>query len=285
MPQTAQRIFGLAREAMGADNRPALAGTNRPSSCRDGTEEDERMRRVRLAGLAMLLVGVIVYGFGTSGAAVQAAGATVTIPGDSYLPPAITIDVGQTVTWINKDTDPHVTTAVPGAPVSFTVVHQAGKAASFTFTKAGVYPYYCLDHATFNTALRRVAARKEADLFPIAMEGLIVVKGPGLTGMPSATVKISGDAFAPDVVIVRSGGKVTWSNGDRTPHTAIFTGAGAPKLTLAAGKSGSATFAKPGIYFFYDERVATYNAKVGLAAAKKGAPHFPIAMQGFVVVL
>lgn len=244
------------------------------------------MRHAYLVGLALLLAGVIVYSPGASGAAVAAAGATVTVPGDSYQPPAITIGVGQTVTWVNKDTDPHVSTTTPGSPASFTIVHQAGKSASFTFTKAGIYPYYCLDHATFNTTLRRAAARKEADLFPIAMEGLIAVKGPGFTGQPSATVKISGDAYAPDIPVVRSGGTVTWINGDSTAHTATFVGAGAPKtVILAAGKSGSATFARPGIYFFYDERFATYNAKVGLAAAKKGTPHFPVAMQGFVVVL
>ncbi len=241
------------------------------------------MQRARLTGLALLLGAAVVYGVGAS--AVGAAGITVTIPGDSYLPPAVTIDVGQTVTWVNKDTDPHVTTSVPGAPVSFTLVHQPGKSTSYTFSKAGVYPYYCLDHATFNTTLRRVAARKEADQFPVAMEGLVVVRGLGLTGGQAATVKISGDVYAPYIAVVRAGGKVTWINDDHAAHTAVFTGSGMPKLSLAAGKSASATFAKPGVYLFYDERFATYDAKLGLAGAKKGSPHFPVAMQGFVVVL
>ncbi|HLY24229.1 MAG TPA: plastocyanin/azurin family copper-binding protein [bacterium] len=243
------------------------------------------MRQACTAILALVLTGAAVLNPVIPRAPVEAAGPTVTIPGDSYLPPSIMIDAGQTVTWINKDTDPHVTTTMPGTPASFTLVHPPGKPASFKFTTAGIYPYYCLDHATFNTTLRRAAARKEADTFPVAMEGLIVVKGPELTGMPSATVKISGDTYAPDIAVVRVGGKVTWINADRAAHTAIFTGGGAPKLTIAAGKSGSATFAKPGIYFFYDERFAMYNTKLGLAAAKKGAPHFPVAMQGYVVVL
>ena len=241
------------------------------------------MQRACVVGLALLLAGAIVSGPGAPGA--RAAGATVTIPGDSYNPAAIVIDVGQTVTWVNKDTDPHVTTTVPGTPASLTLVHQPGKSTSVTFNKAGIYPYYCIDHATFNPALRRAVSRKEADTFPIAMEGLVVVKGPGLTGAPAATMKISGDAYAPDIAVVRAGGKVTWINDDHAAHTATFVGAGMPKLALAAGKSGSATFAKPGVYFFYDERFATYDSKLGLAAAKKGTPHFPIAMQGYVVVL
>lgn len=241
------------------------------------------MQRARLTSLVFLLGAAAACGIGAS--AVRAAGTTVTIPGDSYLPPAVTIDVGQTVTWVNKDTDPHVTTTVPDAPASLTLVHPAGKSASYTFSKAGIYPYYCLDHATFNTTLRRVAARKEADLFPIAMEGLVVVKGPGLTGRPAAAVKISGGAYAPFITVVRAGGRVTWTNDDHAAHTAVFAGRGMPRLSLAAGKSASATFATPGVYLFYDERFATYDAKIGLAGAKKGAPHFPIAMQGFVVVL
>ncbi len=245
------------------------------------------MRRAYLLGLAMLAVGTAVLGPGPwmPDAAVQAAGTTVTIPGDAYLPAAIMIEVGQTVTWVNKDSDPHVSTNVPGAPKTFTIVHAPGKSSSFKFTKPGVYGYYCLDHATYNVKLRRAVARKEADQFPIAMEGLIVVKGPGFAGAPSATVNISGGAYAPDIAVVKAGGKVTWTNSDTGAHTAVFTGTEATKVDLAAGKSQSVTFAKPGIYFFYDERYATYNSKFGLAAAKKGTPTFPVSMQGYVIVL
>jgi plastocyanin len=216
---------------------------------------------------------------------VQAAGVTVTIPGDSYQPPVVTIEAGQTVTWVNKDTDPHVTVSVLGVPEAFTLPNFPGKSVSFTFSKPGVYPYYCVDHATYNVRLRRASARKEADLYPIAMEGLIVVKGPGFAGTPTATVKISGGAYDPDIAVVQAGGQVTWTNGDNDAHAVVVVGAGVPKLEIAAGKRQTATFAKPGIYFFYCDRHATYNSKLGLAAAKKGTPTFPVAEQGYVVVL
>ncbi len=246
------------------------------------------MQHARLMFLAILVVGMAVLGSNlwAPEAPVQAAGgATVTIPGDAYTPAAVMIEVGQTVTWINKDSDPHVTTNVPGTPEVFTLVHPSGKAASFKFAKPGIYPYYCLDHATFNTKLRRVVARKEADGFPIAMEGLIVVKGSGFTGAPSATVNVSAGTYAPDNAVVEAGGKVTWTNGDTAAHTVVFTGTETPKLDLPVGKSQTVTFKKPGIYLYYDERYATYNSKMGLAAAKKGAPDFPVSMQGYVIVL
>ncbi len=215
----------------------------------------------------------------------ESAGATVTIPGDYYIPVAVTIEAGQAVTWVNKDTDPHVTTSVPEDPLMFTLVHAPGKSSSFTFTKAGVYPYYCVDHATYNTKLRRVVARKESDSFPIAMEGLIVVKGSGLTGNPAASISISRSGYAPDIAVVETGGKVTWTNVDAAEHAVTVVGAGVPPLALPAGTSQTVSFAKPGVYLYYDQRYATYKSAVGLAAAKKGAPNYPVALQGYVVVL
>jgi plastocyanin len=245
------------------------------------------MRREHVVVLVILVLGVAVLGSSvwTPYASVQAAGTTVTIPGDYYLPAAIMVEVGQTVTWVNKDSDPHVTTTVPGTSATFTLATEAGKSSSFKFTKPGVYGYYCLDHATYNPKVHRVVARKQSDSYPLAMEGLVVVRGPGLTGAPSATVRLSGGAYAPDIAVVQAGGKVTWTNGDTGAHAVVVKGAGVPKLDLAAGKSQTATFAKPGIYFFYDEGHAAYNPKLGLAAAKKGTPTFPIAMQGYVIVL
>jgi len=245
------------------------------------------MRREHLMVFVVVAMGVAVLGSSvwTPYTPVQAAGTTVTIPGDSYLPVAIMVEAGETVTWVNKDSDPHVTASVLGTPESFILPTAAGKSSSFKFTKPGVYPYYCLDHAAYDPKLHRAVARKEADLYPISMEGLIVVKGPGFTGAPWATVNIAGGNYGPDIAVVYVGGKVTWTNGDPDAHVVVVNGAEVPKLALPAGKSQTATFAKPGIYLFYDERQATYNAKVGLAAAKKGTPTFPVAMQGYVVVL
>jgi plastocyanin len=245
------------------------------------------MRRAHVVIHLILVLGVAVLGSSilTPYTLVQAAGTTVTLPGDYYLPAAIMIEVGQTVTWVNKDSDPHVTTTVPGAPATFILATEAGKSSSFKFTKPGVYGYYCLDHATYNPTLHRVVARKQSDSYPLAMEGLVVVKGPGFTGAPSATVRLSRVAYAPDIALVQAGGKVTWTNGDTGAHAVIVKGAGMPKLDLAVGKSQTATFAKPGIYFFYDEGHAAYDPKLGLAAAKKGTPTFPVAMQGYVIVL
>ncbi len=244
------------------------------------------MRRAYLLGLAILVVGAAVLGAGlwAPNAAVQAAGdATVTIPGDSYSPAAVMIEVGQSVSWVNKDSDKHTAVTVLGAPEAFSLPAYPGKSVSFKFTKPGVYVYYCQEHATFDPKLRRAVARKESDAYPIAMEGMIVVKGPGFTGAPSASINISGGNYAPDIAVVAAGGKVTWTNADTNEH-AVVTADG-QKLALPAGKSQTATFAKPGIYLFYDDRYVAFNAKLGLAAAKDGTPTYPVSMEGYVIVL
>jgi plastocyanin len=87
------------------------------------------MRWERLIVLTVLVVGVAVLGPGlwSPDVPVQAGQATVTIPGDFYTQAAITIKVGQTVTWVNKDTDKHTAVAVPGSPEAFTLPAYPGK--------------------------------------------------------------------------------------------------------------------------------------------------------------
>ncbi len=244
------------------------------------------MRRAHLLGLVMLAMGVVVLAFSpsTPNTVVQAAGdATVMIPADNYSPVVTVIEAGQSVTWVNKDGDKHAAMSVSGVPEPFSITIYPGKSASYKFTKPGVYPYYDWTHATFDPKLRRAVARKGTDMYPVAMEGLIVVKGPGFAGAPTASIDISGGNYAPDIAVVAAGGKVTWTNTDTEEH-AVVTADG-QKLALPTGKSQTANFAKPGVYTFYCERHATYNAKLGLAEAKPGTKTFPVSMQGYVIVL
>jgi len=235
--------------------------------------------------LAVVAVTAATLGLGLPAPAVNAAGgATVTIPGDMYTPAVVVIEVGQAVTWVNKDSDKHTAVAAPGAPEAFSVPAFPGNSVSRTFTKAGVYSYLCDEHATFDRALHRATARRSSDMFPIAMEGLIIVKGPGLTGASEDSIAISNGNIAPDFTVIKTGGKVTWKNDDKD-RVLEFPGSGVDKIALPAGKSGSATFAKPGVYLFYDSNSATFDQKLGLAKAKSGTKTFPVSMQGFVIVL
>jgi len=78
-------------------------------------------------------------------AAQQKAEATdVKIDNFSFGPAALTVPVGTTVTWTNRDDIPHTVVSTDGAFKS--KVLDTDDKFSFTFPKAGTYPYFCSIH-------------------------------------------------------------------------------------------------------------------------------------------
>jgi plastocyanin len=73
-----------------------------------------------------------------------ASAAEVKIDNFSFGPMAITVSVGTTVTWINRDDIPH--TVVSTDKVFKSKVLDTDEKFSFTFTKPGEYPYFCSIH-------------------------------------------------------------------------------------------------------------------------------------------
>jgi plastocyanin len=74
----------------------------------------------------------------------SAANAEVKIDNFSFGPQTITVPVGATVTWINHDDIPHTVVSTDG--VFNSRVRDTDEKFSFTFAKAGTYPYYCSVH-------------------------------------------------------------------------------------------------------------------------------------------
>jgi len=93
----------------------------------------------------------------TSAAASAAAGAcaqgantapgapAVEIAGFAFGPPDLTVAVGSSVTWTNKDSTAHTATADDG---SFDCgIISAGQSFTFTFSTAGTFAYHCKIHS------------------------------------------------------------------------------------------------------------------------------------------
>jgi plastocyanin len=70
--------------------------------------------------------------------------AEVKIDNFSFGPGALTVPVGTTVTWMNRDDIPHTVVSTDGAFKS--KVLDTDEKFSFTFTKAGAFPYFCSIH-------------------------------------------------------------------------------------------------------------------------------------------
>jgi plastocyanin len=75
----------------------------------------------------------------------QSATATeVTIDNFTFRPQMLTVAVGTTVTWTNRDDIPH--TVVSDDAVFKSKARDTDEKFSYTFDKAGTYPYHCSIH-------------------------------------------------------------------------------------------------------------------------------------------
>jgi plastocyanin len=100
-----------------------------------------------LIATGVLSLGGVVARRGSFTASAQeklASTAEVKIDNFSFGPTAITVSVGTTVTWINRDDIPH--TVVSTEKVFKSKVLDTDEKFSYTFTKPGEYPYFCSIH-------------------------------------------------------------------------------------------------------------------------------------------
>ena len=76
----------------------------------------------------------------------KAQSAEVKIDNFSFGPATLTVSVGATVTWTNRDDIPHTVTSSDDPKVFKSRVLDTDEKFSFTFTKSGTYPYFCSIH-------------------------------------------------------------------------------------------------------------------------------------------
>ena len=70
--------------------------------------------------------------------------AEVNIDNFSFGPDTLTVPVGATVTWKNRDDIPHTVVSTDG--VFKSKVRDTDETFYYTFSKAGAYPYFCSIH-------------------------------------------------------------------------------------------------------------------------------------------
>ena len=105
-------------------------------------------KNVWIAGVAVpVMIAMILLAGSFSVAAnaePSAAAASVKIDNFVFGPQTLTVPVGATVTWTNSDDIPHTSVSTEG--VFKSKVLDTDEKFSYTFTKAGTYPYYCTIH-------------------------------------------------------------------------------------------------------------------------------------------
>jgi plastocyanin len=108
------------------------------------------MRRcVCISSLAAVTIAMVLLLAGSPNVAANtqqpsSATAEVKIDNFSFGPQTLTVAAGTTVTWINHDDIPHK--VVSTDDVFKSKVLDTDEKFSYTFTKAGTYPYFCSIH-------------------------------------------------------------------------------------------------------------------------------------------
>jgi plastocyanin len=68
----------------------------------------------------------------------------VAVSAFTFEPAALTVHVGESVTWVNTDGVPHTTTAISGH--QWGRLMTTGEAFTYTFDTPGTYAYFCEMH-------------------------------------------------------------------------------------------------------------------------------------------
>lgn len=99
-----------------------------------------------LATLVLIATVLLLSGSPSVAANNQPSSATagVKIESFSFAPGELTVAVGTTVTWTNRDEIPHTVVSTDG--VFKSKVRDKDETFSYTFAKAGTYPYICSLH-------------------------------------------------------------------------------------------------------------------------------------------
>jgi plastocyanin len=155
---------------------------------------------------------------------------------DVFTPSTLTVDVGQTITFVNHHDDEHTAT---GSGFDTGEIPPGGT-ASVTIEEPGTFAFACRFHPD--------------------MTGTIGVRGPdGTVPPPTASgpppadatiVQIVDFAFAPASLEVPVGTTVAWTNDDTAPHTVTAEGGAFDSGVLDPGASFSFTFDQPGTYAY-----------------------------------
>jgi plastocyanin len=129
-------IGGLALQAGCGWGQGASAGASR--SAPRASAPAEAMPGMKMPGMKM------AGGSGTAPRGAPVAANAVSIKSFAFAPASVSVKVGTTVTWTNKDEEPHTVAADGGSFRSSPLT--PGKTYRYTFTKAGRYPYSCTIH-------------------------------------------------------------------------------------------------------------------------------------------
>ena len=105
-----------------------------------------------MSAVAASAFAMLVMAGGAVAVAAKPVTHRVTIEGTAFSPPALAINRGDSVVWVNKDPYPHTATSKAGGFDSREI--QPGKSWKYTARTAGAFAYICTIHPSMTGTLR-----------------------------------------------------------------------------------------------------------------------------------
>ena len=178
-----------------------------------------------------------------------------------FVPGELTVDLGQTVAFVNTHSDEHTAT---GSGFDTGIIPEGG-IATVVLTTPGTFRYACRIHPEMTG---QIAVRDANGIVP-----------PPATPVASpvagaATVRIANLAFDPSTITIPAGSIVTWRNDDVTPHTVTALDGSFDSGIFDPGASFSWTFPEPGTFAYQCLLHPTMQGSVVVegSAAAAGSP-------------
>jgi plastocyanin len=155
-----------------------------------------------------------------------------------FSPSELTVDLGQTVTFVNAHHDPHTAT---GSGFD-TGIMQPGQTATVVLDKPGRFAYACQFHPEMTGSI----AVHDAD-------GQIPEPKPSQSSAAPAdatAIQITNFTFDPPTISIATGTIVVWTNNDTVPHTVTALDGAFDSAIFDPEASFTWEFTNPGSYAY-----------------------------------
>jgi plastocyanin len=189
----------------------------------------------RLMRFAAAIAACAALALGLAAASTASSEVGVSIVSRAYQPPALTIEVGQTVTWTNRGFTPHTVTALGGEFDSGRL--NVGESFKVTFSTPGTFAYKCEIHPSMRgtvTVLAPGAAASPGPLGPAQAVQVSLARARGAHGQLTLVHVEAAHPASRVVLELRSPKASSW----RVVARAHLNALGKATLSLSASARG-----------------------------------------------
>ncbi len=193
----------------------------------------------------------------------------------TFVPADITVAVGETVEWLNRDGEGHTVTASDGSFDSGLMA--GGMTFARRFDTPGSVQYACAIHPEMRGSVTITAApastspaagASAAPASPAALPGRASpAMSPAAPATTEALVAIADIAYQPATLEVTAGTTVRWRNDDPVAHTVTARDGSFSSPVLSSGDEFSQVFETPGTFPYF---CAIHPGQVGSVVVSAG---------------